>query len=96
MRLRLINDRYALSPHPRSGGMADVYRARDYDQEEKLVAVKIFKNEQIEADIIAESFKRETQALQQLKHPESWNFSILVRMKLPGIIFSSWNGWRKI
>ncbi|WP_293189715.1 MULTISPECIES: serine/threonine-protein kinase [unclassified Microcoleus] len=49
--------------------MADVYRARDYDQEERLVAVKEFKHGQIEADILAESFKRETQALQELKHP---------------------------
>ena len=39
MPVRFINDRYALSPNPRSGGMADVYRARDYDREERLVAV---------------------------------------------------------
>jgi len=69
MPVRFINDRYALSPNPRSGGMADVYRARDYDREERLVAVKEFKHAQIEADILAESFRRETQALQELKHP---------------------------
>ncbi|MEG4287407.1 AAA domain-containing protein [Microcoleus sp. C2C3] len=69
MPVRFINDRYALSPNPRSGGMADVYRARDYDREERLVAVKEFKHGQIEADILAESFRRETQALQELKHP---------------------------
>ena len=69
MPVRFINDRYALSPNPRSGGMADVYRARDYDLEERLVAVKEFKQGQIEADILAESFRRETQALQELKHP---------------------------
>ncbi len=69
MPVRFINDRYALSPNPQSGGMADVYRARDYDREERLVAVKEFKHRQIEADILAESFKRETQALQELKHP---------------------------
>lgn len=68
MPVRFINDRYALSPSPRSGGMADVYRARDYDREERLVAVKEFKHGQIEADILAESFRRETQALQELKH----------------------------
>ena len=66
---RFINDRYALSPNPRSGGMADVYRARDYNQEERLVAVKEFKHGRIEADILAESFRRETLALQELKHP---------------------------
>ena len=69
MPVRFINDRYALSPNPRTGGMADVYRARDYDREERLVAVKEFKHGQIEADILAESFRRETQALQDLKHP---------------------------
>lgn len=69
MPVRFINDRYALSPNPRSGGMADVYRARDYDREERLVAVKEFKHGQIEADILAESFRRETLALQELKHP---------------------------
>jgi superfamily I DNA and/or RNA helicase/serine/threonine protein kinase len=68
MPVRFINDRYALSPNPRSGGMADVYRARDYDHEERLVAVKEFKHRQIEAEILAESFRRETQALQELKH----------------------------
>jgi serine/threonine protein kinase len=68
MPVRFINDRYALSPNPRTGGMADVYRARDYDREERLVAVKEFKHGQIEADILAESFRRETQALQELKH----------------------------
>lgn len=66
---RFINDRYALSPNPRSGGMAHVYRARDYNQEERLVAVKEFNRGPIEADILAESFRRETLALQELKHP---------------------------
>jgi serine/threonine protein kinase len=82
MPVRFINDRYALSPNPQRGGMADVYRARDYDREERLVAVKEFKHGQIEADILAESFRRETLALQELKHP--------------GIIFSSWSGWKRI
>lgn len=68
MPVRFINERYALSPNPRSGGMADVYRARDYDREERLVAVKEFKHGQIEAEILAESFRRETQALQELKY----------------------------
>lgn len=66
--VRLINNRYALSPQPRSGGMADVYRARDYEQEERLVAVKVFKHGQLEGDILEESFRRETQALKELKH----------------------------
>lgn len=69
MPVRLINDRYALSPNPRSGGMADVYQASDMLDDLRRVAVKEFKHGQIEAEIIAESFRRETQALQDLKHP---------------------------
>lgn len=67
---RLINNRYAISPNPLSGGMAEVYRARDLeDDEERRVAVKLFTQRNIEEDIIAESFRRETQALKELKHP---------------------------
>lgn len=69
MQPRFINNRYALSPKPRSGGMADVYQASDMLDNLQRVAVKVFKDGQIEADILAESFKRETLALQQLKHP---------------------------
>ena len=69
MPARLINDRYAISPNPRSGGMADVYQASDMLDDLRRVAVKEFKHGQIEADILAESFRRETQALQELKHP---------------------------
>ena len=70
MPVRIIDGQYILSSDsPRSGGMADVYRARDYESEERLVAVKEFKQGQIEQEILAESFKRETKALQELKHP---------------------------
>ena len=69
MPVRLINGRYALSPNPRAGGMADVYQASDMLDDLRRVALKEFKHGQIEADILAESFRRETQALQELKHP---------------------------
>jgi serine/threonine protein kinase len=49
--------------------MADVCQAIDMKEGLRQVAVKIFKHGQIEAGIIAESFRRETQALQELKHP---------------------------
>ena len=49
--------------------MADVYQASDMLDDLRRVAVKEFKHGQIEADILAESFRRETQALQELKHP---------------------------
>lgn len=65
----VINGRYALSDNSRSGGMAAVCQAIDMKEGLRQVAVKVFKDGQIEADILAESFRRETQALQELKHP---------------------------
>jgi superfamily I DNA and/or RNA helicase/tRNA A-37 threonylcarbamoyl transferase component Bud32 len=64
-----INGRYVLSEPPHSGGMADVYQAVDLRDNFKRVAVKVFKHGRIEEEILAESFRRETQALQELKHP---------------------------
>ena len=64
----VINGRYALSDNSRSGGMADVCQAIDMKEGLRQVAVKVFKHGQIEADILTESFRRETQALQELKH----------------------------
>ena len=64
-----INGRYILSEPPHSGGMADVYQAADLRDNFKRVAVKVFKHGRIEEEILAESFRRETLALQELKHP---------------------------
>lgn len=66
---RTINDRYFLLPNPRLGGMADVYKASDYQRDGSQVAVKVFKHGQIEGNILTESFRREAQALRELKHP---------------------------
>jgi superfamily I DNA and/or RNA helicase/serine/threonine protein kinase len=49
--------------------MADVYQASDMLDDLRRVAVKLFKHEQLEQEILAESFRRETQALKELKHP---------------------------
>lgn len=65
---RLINQQYVLYSNPRSGGMADVYKAIDM-QSEKQVAVKIFKHGTLEEDVLKEAFKREMNALKELKHP---------------------------
>jgi serine/threonine protein kinase len=65
---RIINDRYLLRSNPRLGGMADVYKATDDQRDDRQVAVKVFKHGQIDADILVESFRRETQALRELKH----------------------------
>ena len=64
-----INGRYVLSEPPHSGGMADVYQAVDLRDNFKRVAVKVFKHGRIEEEILVESFRRETLALQELKHP---------------------------
>jgi len=66
---RIINDRYLLLPNPRSGGMADVYKANDYQRDGRQVAVKVFKHGQIELGVQSESFRREKQILAELKHP---------------------------
>jgi serine/threonine protein kinase/DNA polymerase III delta prime subunit len=66
---RIINDRYLLLPNPRSGGMADVYKANDYQNDGRQVAVKVFKHGQIELGVQSESFRREKQILAELKHP---------------------------
>ncbi|MHC5772954.1 AAA domain-containing protein [Nostoc sp.] len=66
---RIINDRYVLLPNIKSGGMADVHKAIDSQREGCQVAVKVFKYGQIEGAILAESFRRETEALKELKHP---------------------------
>ena len=65
-----INGRYGCQSQPISGGMADVYPAVDLQSSNfRQVAVKVFRSGQIENDVIKESFKRETQALKELKHP---------------------------
>ncbi len=67
-RPRFVNDRYALAPNPRSGGMAFVYKANDMLNDNNQVAVKVLRHGSIEAPILDEVFKRETQALKELDH----------------------------
>lgn len=63
----IINDRYALTQNPIAGGMAEVYKAFDLLLG-RPVAIKLFKQGQVQDELLDESFKRETQALQELKH----------------------------
>lgn len=65
----MINERYVLLGKPFSGGMAEIYKAVDIKNDGKHVAIKIFKHGEIREEIIKESFRRETHALQELKHP---------------------------
>ena len=48
--------------------MAEVYRAVDLYHSGQTVALKLFTAANVEEDIVAESFKRETLALKELKH----------------------------
>ena len=64
----IINERYFLLEKPLSGGMAEIYKALDTKNDGKHVAIKIFKHGEIREEIIKESFRRETHALQELKH----------------------------
>nr|WP_198046485.1 AAA domain-containing protein [Cupriavidus taiwanensis] len=65
---RLLADgRYLISGAPRSGGIASVFRAHD-SQEERYVALKVFRPTSGPDPVVKESFRRETQALSDLKH----------------------------
>lgn len=66
---RLLADgRYLLSGSPRQGGLASVYRAYDA-QAEMHVALKVFRAASGADEVIQESFRREVQALSDLRHP---------------------------
>ncbi|GJQ30470.1 MAG: hypothetical protein HBSAPP03_23540 [Phycisphaerae bacterium] len=65
---RIIAGRYALTPKVRAGGMSDVYKARDLVGD-RDVAVKLFRAGGLSQDLVHESFRRESAALQELKHP---------------------------
>ena len=64
----LADGRYLISGEGRSGGIASVFRVFD-TQEEKHVALKVFRSANLADPVVEESFRRETQALSDLKHP---------------------------
>ncbi|MEK6285626.1 MAG: AAA domain-containing protein [Acidobacteriota bacterium] len=68
METRIINNQYALTPLVKKGGMAEVYRAADLYHSGRTVALKLFTAANVDEDMVAESFKRETLALKELKH----------------------------
>ena len=63
----VANGRYHTKGNPREGGLASVYRAFDMDLE-RHVALKIFRKMSGTDDVVEESFRREVQALSDLKH----------------------------
>ncbi|MCT9810928.1 AAA domain-containing protein [Acidovorax sp. Be4] len=66
-RLVLADGRYVTRGQPRSGGLASVYLATDTETGE-TVAIKVFRCTGAADDVIEESFRREVQALSELKH----------------------------
>lgn len=67
-KLLVANGRYVTRGAPKSGGLAMVYQATDTDSGE-TVALKGFKTGEGTDPVIEESFRREVQALTDLKHP---------------------------
>jgi serine/threonine protein kinase len=49
--------------------MAEVYQASDLMQGARKVALKLFKREYTQSQLLAEAFRRESEALRQLHHP---------------------------
>jgi len=67
-KIMLADGRYVTRGKPRSGGLASVYCATDTETGE-TVAVKVFRATGETDDVVEESFRREVQALSELKHP---------------------------
>jgi len=69
--VQILNKRYALVPNeaPRKGGMAEVCRAIDMLEDQKSVAIKLFKSDLDGDRFHLEAYARESAALQRLDHP---------------------------
>lgn len=67
-RLSLGEGRYVTRGNPKSGGLSSLYRATDIETS-SMVALKVFRSEGSTDEVIEESFRREVQALSDLKHP---------------------------
>ena len=64
----MIGNRYEVLEKAGTGGMADVYRARDH-RLNRFVAVKVLKNEYSEDTKFVTKFRQEAQAVACLSHP---------------------------
>jgi serine/threonine protein kinase len=69
--MRILAERFVLSnAEPRCGGMAEIHRAADHQDNLRPVAIKFMKGSRIHDDrIVREAFSRELKALQTLEHP---------------------------
>jgi serine/threonine-protein kinase len=64
---RLLGDRYLLDALVGSGGMAEVYRARDL-RLNRIIAVKTLRSELASDQVLRERFRREAQSAASLSH----------------------------
>ena len=72
-RLSFGEGRYVTRGNPKSGGLSSVYRATDIETS-SMVALKVFRSKGSTDEVIEESFRREVQALSDLKHPHIVQF----------------------
>jgi tRNA A-37 threonylcarbamoyl transferase component Bud32 len=64
---RIVNERYALAPNPKRGGMSEVFSAVDLREDLRKCAIKLFRT-QLGDELLAEAFRRESAVLRELKH----------------------------
>lgn len=64
----ILNNRYQLEERVGSGGMAVVYRARDLELE-RLVAIKVLREDYSSDEAFRERFRQEARAAANLSHP---------------------------
>ena len=63
-----LGERYVILAHIGSGGMADVYKAKDREQD-RYVAIKVLKREYYENDTFVKKFVAEAEATANIRHP---------------------------
>ena len=68
----MLSGRYEVLKRVGSGGMADVYMAKDYKLN-RNVAVKVLKSEYVEDEKFLKKFETEAQAVARLSHPNIVN-----------------------
>ena len=64
-----LDGRYEITELIGIGGMADVYKAVDLMEDNKVVAVKILKSEFADNDDFVRRFRNESKAIAVLSHP---------------------------
>ena len=89
----VLGERYQIISRVGSGGMADVYKAKD-QKLDRLVAVKVLKPEFREDTNFVAKFGKEAQAAAGLSHP---NVSMCLTWgRTEGFTTLSWNWWRAL